>query len=135
MNASEPRELQAKTKQAAAPASPNSPELVFTPPVDIFETEKELTLLADMPGVKPDDLSIDLKADTLTLSGEIAPFEEAEEEDILIEYEIGRYHRQFTLPEVIDKDRIDAKLENGVLRLGLPKMEKAAPRQIMVKAT
>jgi HSP20 family molecular chaperone IbpA len=102
--------------------------------VDIFETEKGITLLADMPGVGTKDLSIDLKENILTLSGDIAAFEGANEQDILIEYEVGKYFRQFTLPEVIDQSKIDAHLRDGVLRLTLPKLEKAAPRKIAVRA-
>jgi HSP20 family protein len=86
-----------------------------------------------MPGVTTDNLSIDLKDNVLTLTGEVAPFEEADEQDILIEYEIGKYHRQFNLSSVIDQSKIDAKLNDGVLRLSLPKVEKATPRKIEVK--
>ena len=57
----------------------------------------------------------------------------AETKDILIEYQFGRYYRQFTLAEVIDQSKIDAALNNGVLRLTLPKVEKAMPRQIAIK--
>jgi HSP20 family molecular chaperone IbpA len=110
------------------------PGSVFTPAVDIFETDKEISLLADMPGVKATDLNIDLRDDTLTLTGAVAPFEDPQEEDILIEYEIGTYSRQFTLSEVIDQGKIDAQLADGVLRLRLPKVEKATPRKITVKA-
>jgi HSP20 family molecular chaperone IbpA len=87
-----------------------------------------------MPGVAPDDVQLDLNDDVLTISGGVKPFEGATESDVLIEFEIGRYHRQFTLSEVIDQSKIEAKLEDGVLRLILPKAEKAMPRQIAVTA-
>ena len=131
----ETKELQPKEKQElTVPGEQTKAGPVFTPAVDIFETEKEMTLLADLPGVKSDKLSIDLRENVLTLAGEVPPWEGAEEEDLLIEYEIGRYFRQFTLPEVIDQDKIDAHLNDGVLRLTLPKVEKATPRKISVKA-
>ncbi len=130
----ETKELQPREKQElSTPAEQTKPGLVFTPAVDIFETEKEITLLADIPGVTPDNLDIDLRENVLTLTGDIAPFEGADEEDVLIEYEIGRYFRQFSLSEVIDQDRIDAQLTDGVLRLTLPKVEKATPRRIEIK--
>jgi HSP20 family protein len=93
-----------------------------------------ITLLADMPGVKAADLNIDLRDDTLTLTGAVAPLNGPEENDVLIEYGIGTYSRQFSLSEVIDQGKIDAQLSDGVLRLRLPKAEKAAPRTITVKA-
>jgi HSP20 family molecular chaperone IbpA len=62
------------------------------------------------------------------------PINRPEEDDILIEYQFGRYYRQFTLAEVIDQGKIDAALNGGVLRLSLPKLEKAMPRQITIKA-
>ncbi|BBO84989.1 molecular chaperone [Desulfosarcina ovata subsp. sediminis] len=127
------KELQVKGKQeAASPAEQTRPGVVFRPDVDIFEDEQRITLLADMPGVAPGDVTIDINDNVLSISGEVKPFEEGNESDVLIEFEIGRYHRQFTLSEVIDQSRIEAKLENGVLRLTLPKAEKAIPRQITV---
>ena len=129
------KELKVREKQElASPAEQTTPGLVFTPAVDIFETEKEITLLADMPGVKAEDLTIDLRENTLTLSGAIAPLENANEEDILVEYETGKYYRQFTIGELIDQGKIDAKLNDGVLQLKLPKVEKATPKKIVVKA-
>jgi HSP20 family molecular chaperone IbpA len=128
------KELQAKEKmEVAPPAEQTKPGRVFTPAVDIFETKKEITLLADLPGVKAEHLTIDLSDDILTLTGEVKPFEEPDEEDILIEYEVGNYYRQFTLSELIDQNKIDAQLNNGVLRLTMPKVEKATPRKIAVK--
>lgn len=129
------KEIKAWEKQEAAnPAEQTRPGLVFTPAVDIFETELGITLLADLPGVKPEDLNIDLRENTLTLAGDIASAEQPGEERILVEYETGKYYRQFTLSEVIDQSKIDAKLSDGVLRLTLPKVEKATPRKIAVQA-
>ncbi len=129
------KELQAKQKsEVGTPAEQTTPGIVFTPAVDIFETEKEITLLADLPGVKADGLKIDLRDNTLILTGEVAPFEGAEEDDILIEYEVGKYYRQFSLSEAIDQNKIEAGLNDGVLRLALPKAEKAMPKRITVKA-
>ena len=89
MSDTETKELQAKEKmQVAAPAEATRPGRVFSPAVDIFETDKEITLLADMPGVKANDLNIDIRDDTLTLTGEVAPFEGSQEEDILIDFAI-----------------------------------------------
>ena len=129
----ESNELQVRDKQeVASPAEQTRPGVVFTPAVDIFENEKQINLLADMPGVAPDDVKIDLNDGVLSISGEVKPFEGRDESDVLIEFEIGRYYRQFTLSEVIDQAKIEAKLEDGVLRLTLPKAEKAIPRQITV---
>jgi HSP20 family molecular chaperone IbpA len=129
------RDIQVKEKQEVrTPAEQTKPGPVFSPDVDIFENENEIVLLADMPGVKSDDLNIDLREDTLTITGEVQPLEGKDEDDIVIEYEIGQFARQFSLSEVIDQNRIEAKLEEGVLRLILPKVEKATPRKIAVKA-
>lgn len=127
-------ELKVREKQeVASPAEQTTPGLVFTPAVDIFETEKELTLLADMPGVKAEDLTIDLRENILTLAADTAHVGSPDEQELLSEYEYGRYYRQFTLGEMIDQANIDAKLTDGVLRLTLPKIEKATPKKITVK--
>jgi HSP20 family molecular chaperone IbpA len=129
------KELQAKAKQeVATPSEQTRPGLVFTPEVDIFETDQEITLLADMPAVTADKVTIDLRDGVLTISGDVKQWEGPEETDVLVEFEIGKYYRQFTLSDAIDQDKIDAKLEDGVLRLTLPKAQKAVPRQIAVKA-
>jgi HSP20 family molecular chaperone IbpA len=131
----ERKELKVREKQeVTSPAEQTTPGLVFTPAVDIFETEKEITLLADMPGVKADALTIDLRDNTLTLSADVAPVDNDKEEEILVEYETGRYYRQFTLGELVNQDNIDAKLNDGVLRLSLPKVERATPKKITVKS-
>lgn len=131
----EEKGLQTREKQQVqASAEQTKPGPVFSPAVDIFESDKQIVLLADMPGVSPKDLDIDLRDDVLTLSGEITPFEGAGEQDVTIEYEVGKYYRQFTLSEVIDQEAIEANLDKGVLRLTLPKMKKATPRKITIAA-
>jgi HSP20 family molecular chaperone IbpA len=131
----ESKELQAKDKhEVAAPAEQTRPGLVFTPEVDIFETDHEITVLADMPGVAADGVNIELRDGVLTLNGDVKPWERPDESDVLSEFEIGKYYRQFALSDAIDQNRIDAKLEDGVLRLALPKAQKAVPRQITVTA-
>lgn len=136
MTDAETKALQAKEKaQVTGPAERTKPGLVFTPPVDIFETEKALTLLADMPGVKADNLTIDLRENVLTLDGEVK-FSEIDDENIVFEeYRTGKYSRQFTLTEIIDQSKISAELKDGVLRLTLPKAEAAKPRKIRVKSS
>jgi HSP20 family protein len=128
------KNLQVKQKQEVTPpAEQTRPGLIFTPNVDIFENDHEITLLADMPGFTDDNLTVDLKKNILTLTGEVASVESENEEAIMIEYETGKYLRQFTLSSVIDQSKIDAKLNDGVLRLTLPKVGESAPRKIKVK--
>lgn len=132
---SDTKELKVREKQAVAvPAEQTKPGPVFTPNVDIFETEKAITLLVDMPGVKAEDLNVDLRDDTLTLTGDVRADVGTHGEKVYIEYETGRYYRQFFLSEVVAQEKIDAKLNDGVLRLTLPKVEKATPRRIAVQA-
>jgi HSP20 family protein len=129
------KEIKVKEKQGVTtPAEQTIPGLVFTPEVDIFETDKAITLLADIPGVKPEKLNIDLRDNVLTVTGEVDRLEATDENPLTVEYETGRYYRQFTLSEVIDQTKIDAKLNLGVLRLKLPKVAKAAPRKIAITA-
>ena len=106
---------------------------VFVPPVDIYESENALTLLADMPGVPIDNIDIDLDSDQLTIRGKItAPTEEGKV--IFREYVAGDYYRQFTLSSDIDRGKIQASMKDGVLKLVLPKAEAAKPRKITVNA-
>jgi HSP20 family molecular chaperone IbpA len=109
------------------------PGPVYTPAVDIFEHESAITVLADMPGVKAQDLDIDLRENVLTLRGRVTPPDPAGQSFVLREYEPGSFFRQFTLGSAIEQSKIDAKLTDGVLRLELPKAEKAKPRQIAVR--
>lgn len=107
---------------------------VFIPAVDIFETEEALILEADMPGVAPENVSIDVKDNQLTLRGTVMV--EGEGERLLLqEYGVGDYYRQFSLGRAIDQSKIEAGMKDGVLTLTLPKAETIKPRKIAVKAS
>jgi HSP20 family molecular chaperone IbpA len=135
MASAEGKSLEAKEKmEVSSPAEQTTPGPVFTPSVDIFETEQELTLLADMPGVKADGVDIDLHENILTLMGDVQPPEGEKEVDLIREYRTGRYLREFTLSDNIDQSKIEAEIKDGVLKLKLPKAEAAKPRRIAVKA-
>jgi len=135
MAETESKAMQTKEKMTLNTAAEQTkPGVVFTPAVDIFETEKELTLLADMPGVKSDNLTIGINKNVLTMSGEVEAPEKENEAEVLREYETGKYFREFTLSNEIDQTSIDAVLKDGVLRLTLPKVEAVTPRKIAVKA-
>jgi len=127
--------LQPKEKaEVTTPAEQTRPGRAFTPAVDIFETDKALTIVADMPGVKSEDLDIDLHDNILSLKGDVTPPETEGEWDLYREYETGHYIREFTLGRLIDQSKIEAELKDGVLRLTLPKAEEATPRKITVKS-
>ena len=106
---------------------------VFAPAIDFFESDQAIILLADLPGVRSDDLQIDLREGVLKLRGDVRTPENENEQDVIREYRTGTFIRQFSLSEKIDQAAIEATLANGVLRLELPKVKAAMPRQIKVK--
>ena len=128
------QELQVKAKEEApAKAERVRPGRVFLPAVDIFETPETLVLVADMPGVAADKVTVDLKDNHLVISGEVAPPVGAGETMLEQEYFTGDYLREFHVGSMIDQGKIEAVMTDGVLRLVLPKVEKAKPRKIEVK--
>ena len=133
--ANESRTALQKSESAGSRATPEQtrPGPVYSPAVDIFETDQAITVLADMPGVTPEDLDIDLRDNVLSLTGRTTTSLSHKEGTVLLEYQPGTFYRRFTLSETIDQSKIDAKLSGGVLRLELPKVEKARPRQINVR--
>jgi HSP20 family protein len=101
------------------------------PPVDIYETQNEVFLVADIPGVSKENLKLDIDNDELTIRGMIEEKSDGGEK-FLNECLYGEYHRTFTLGDTIDREKITAKLENGVLTLTLPKHERLKPRKIAI---
>jgi HSP20 family molecular chaperone IbpA len=135
MTDKESKALQAKEKaELTSDTEHTRPGPTFAPSVDIFETDQALTLLADLPGVRSKDLTIDLKEGVLTLSGDASAEEGSGELLVFREYQTGTFFRRFNLSDVIDQSKIEAELKDGVLRLHMPKIEAAAPRRIQVKA-
>lgn len=109
------------------------PEYYVNPPVDIYESDEGLILLADMPGVEKDGLKVSVENHILTIEGKVG---EKKKVDYLIqEYEPVNYFRQFELSEEVDQNNITAELKCGVLKLTLPKAEKAKPKLIEVKVS
>jgi HSP20 family protein len=105
---------------------------VVVPYVDVFENEQELVVVADLPGVARDDLTIRLEENELTIEARRSPVTQGA--PLATEYRTADYRRSFVLPRGIDRDAIDARLTAGVLRVGLPKAAAARPRRIEIKA-
>jgi HSP20 family protein len=120
-------------KDREFPAQENGEAAVVARPrVDILETEQEVLLLADLPGVRPADVDVRFENGELTIHGRRTP-SHAGRKRALWEYEPAHYHRAFRLAEDVAADRIEAELKNGVLTVRLPKAEAAKPRRINVK--
>jgi len=101
------------------------------PPVDIFELDNVLAVVADLPGVEKDGVELRVENDVLTIKGSPKP---AGAGDALYkEYEMAPYFRQFQLGEQVDRDKIQADMKHGVLTIRLPKVEQAKPKRIDVK--
>ena len=103
------------------------------PPVDVFEDESAITLLADLPGVARDQLQVRVDGDSLVLEAAAATAGPENMELVYGEARIPRFRRQFTLSRELDTARIGAELRDGVLRLTIPKAEEARPRRIQVQ--
>lgn len=105
------------------------------PSVDIHENADSYQIEADLPGMRKEDISIDLQDNVLTISGERKQESEASgQEDVRVERRYGKFVRSFTLPPNVDPDNIKASYQNGVLKLQLPKREEAKPKQIKVES-
>lgn len=108
--------------------------MAFTPAVDIFAKGDVTVIMADMPGVAPDDVDVTLERQVLTLRGRIRPHAPEGYRRLSTEYREGDYLRVFTLSDEVDQKQIKAEFRNGVLRLELPRAADARPKKISVKA-
>jgi HSP20 family protein len=105
----------------------------FAPRVDIYENDKELTLFADLPGVRPEDVDLRYERGQLFLHGRIRT-RQRQGNYLFLEYEDGDFYRVFDIHESIDAGKIGAECKHGVLTVHLPKVEAARPKQINVRS-
>lgn len=105
----------------------------YRPNVDIVERAEELLVLADMPGLKAEDIDIDFQDGTLTIHGRVQARQAADTRYVTREYGVGDFYRSFRVSEHIDVQKIAAQYHDGVLTLHLPKTEAVKPRKISVQ--
>jgi HSP20 family protein len=104
----------------------------YIPRANVFETEDALLLFADMPGVKPEDVSLNFQGDQLVLHGRCGSRQNGKR-PLHREYGVGNYYRTFLIAEQIEPGKIEAELKDGVLAVRVPKAEAVRPRRISVK--
>ncbi len=108
----------------------------WIPAVDIYETNEAIVLNAELPGVTPEDISVEVKDNTLTLKGEKKFAREVKEENYhRVERSYGTFQRAFTLPGTVAQEKVKAQFKDGVLKITLPKVEEAKPKQIKVEVS
>lgn len=107
----------------------------YRPVVDILESAEELRVMADMPGVKAEDIDVNFEDGVLTIQGKVGPRQPEDTTYLLQEYGTGDFHRAFDVSETVDAERISAEYDDGVLTLHLPKVERAKARKIEVRGS
>ena len=128
--------LQRDLMRNAFPTATADAERSFAPPVDVWEDDEEFLLSVELPGVKAEDVEVEIDKNVLTLRGS-RQAEKKEEKDGRFRTErfYGSFERTFTLPESVDDEAVVADMEDGVLKLRLPKKATLQPRKISVGAT
>jgi HSP20 family protein len=102
--------------------------------MDMYETDDDVVINADLPGLKPEDVDISVTGNTLNIKGEFRSEEEGERGNVHFqERRYGKFQRSVSLPSGIDTDAAEAEFEDGILKIALPKSEEAKPKQIPVK--
>lgn len=107
---------------------------VYTPDVDILEKDDSIIVLADIPGVSESGVDITLEKDVLSIYAKVEPEAPEKHQLLRAEYGVGDYQRSFTLSNEIDREKIEATVKDGVLKLILPKSKAALTRKIAVQA-
>jgi len=107
---------------------------VYIPKVDIFETKESIVLIADMPGVDETSVDISLEKNILTINGTVTSTNFEGYTLVYTEYDTGDYQRAFTISDEVDRDKIEATVKNGVLKITLYKAEQAKAKKIAISA-
>ena len=107
---------------------------VYVPRVDIFESKDSIVIIADMPGVDEKSTDITLEKNVLTISGTVESMSYEGRSVAYAEYDVGDYERSFTISDEVDRDRIEAKMKNGVLHVTLHKAAPVKAKKIAIKA-
>jgi len=119
-------------REANIPTKATETKQTQAPPVDVYENADELLLVADMPGVTPEEVGIHVDKDELTIETHRTAASDAKV--LAAEFAPRDYRRSFTIPHGLDVDKVKAEFSNGVLSLHLPKSPAVKPRQIQVRA-
>ena len=119
-------------KELATKEERTVPGRFYVPQTDVYETEDALTVVMEVPGVDRGAVEVEVKDDVLRVEARIDPSKYEGMEPVYTEYGVGHWARSFALSERVDRERIGARLEGGVLTLTLPKLAEARPRRIAV---
>ena len=131
--ADQQQELAVREKREVATKEEKTvPGRFYVPPTDVYETEGALTVVVEMPGVDRKDVEVELKEGVLRVEGRIDFAKYGGMEPVYTEYNVGHWARSFSLSDRVDRERIGAQLEDGVLTLTLPKTAEARPRRITI---
>lgn len=129
----EQQELAVREKQEVATKEERTvPGRFYAPHTDVYETAGALVVVMEIPGVAREAVGIEVKEDLLRVEARIDPAKYEGLEPVHTEYNVGHWARSFALSDRVDRERIEARLENGVLTLTLPKTAEARPRRIAV---
>jgi len=132
-NESTSKELEIQKEEVVAPEERTRDRRAFVPHTDIYETDDQIVVVADIPGANEENIDITLEKNILSINAYIEPEEYEDYSLALAEYEIGDYQRTFRLSDEIDTENINASVKDGVLRLFLPKAAKAKTKKISVQ--
>lgn len=128
------REVKRQEMDQSITTERTKPGALYIPNVDICEGRESLVLYVDVPGAGEGDIKVTLENDILTIEASVVQEKRDDHKLAYAEYGIGDFFRSFTITEAVDRDKIEARLKDGVLRITLPKAEAAKPKQIRIQA-